>query len=76
MTASPEPIPKAAKAMCRAAVPELTARACGDPTKAANSCSNCFVFGPVVIHPPRRVFSTSFKDGLQDTSRPVRKLGG
>src|SRR4030042_3974587 len=59
MTASPEPIPKAAKARCRAAVPELTAKACGDPTKAANPSSNRLTFGPVVIHPSRRVFTTS-----------------
>src|SRR5271169_4607660 len=59
MTASPGPMPRVANATCRAAVHELRAKAAGAPTAAANSASNRFTFGPVVIQSDRRVSITS-----------------
>src|SRR5712691_8487505 len=49
----------ASSARCIAAVAELTARACGAPTRSANSRSKRFVLGPVVNQPERRVSTTS-----------------
>src|SRR5262249_58945145 len=59
ITLSPGPSPSAATAMCSAAVQEFSASAAGASTAAANSLSNCFVFGPVVIQSERRVSTTS-----------------
>src|ERR1700683_2795406 len=59
ITASPGPIPSASNERCRAAVQELTAKASGAPMKAANSCSNRFTLGPVVIQSERNVSTTS-----------------
>ena len=59
MTESPGLILSAANATSSAAVQELTARADGAPTAWANSDSNRFTLGPVVIQSERRVSATS-----------------
>ena len=59
MTSSPGPISLTARAVCRAAVHELTATAAGAETLAANSASNWATLGPVVIQSERRVSTTS-----------------
>src|SRR5207247_6393120 len=58
-TWSPGPMPAVTRAVWRAAVQELSARAPGAPRAAANSVSNRLVFGPVVIQFERSVSTTS-----------------
>src|SRR5581483_562367 len=58
-TTSPGPMFSASNERCRAAVQELTARACLLPTVRANSCSKRLVRGPVVIQSDSRVAVTS-----------------
>src|SRR5258708_2633386 len=57
--AAPWPIPKTARATCRAEVAELRASAAGAPTDRANSDSKRAALGPVAIHPSRRACTTS-----------------
>src|SRR5690242_17315289 len=59
ITASPGPIPRAARATCKAAVHEFSAKAAGAPNRSANACSKRLTFGPVVIQSERRVSTTS-----------------
>src|SRR5579864_752258 len=58
-TSSPSLKPTASNANCSAAVPELTARACLQPTYRANSVSNAKATGPVVSQPDRSTPSTA-----------------
>src|SRR6188508_3258392 len=75
MTSSPGPTPRVARAVCRAAVQELTPRAAGAPTRAANSDSNRWDLGPVVIQPDRRVSTTSeISSSPIDGGEKARKL--
>ena len=59
ITSSPKPTPSSRNAHSSAAVAEPSAATRGAPMKAARSRSNCFVFGPVVIHPLFSVSTTS-----------------
>src|SRR6266568_4767710 len=59
MTSSPGPMPRVTRAVCSAAVQELSASAPGAATYAANSVSNRRVLGPVVIQSERSVSTTS-----------------
>jgi hypothetical protein len=58
-TSSPRWRPIASSARCNAAVQEFTAIACFTFTAFANADSNCFVFGPVVIHADSKTSLTS-----------------
>src|SRR5438309_11283809 len=59
-TSAPGPIPSVTSAVWSPAVQELSASAPGAPRYAANSCSNRFAFGPVVIQVDRSVSTTSW----------------
>ena len=51
ITSSPLPIPRTLSVISKAAVQEFNATVLELPTKLVISFSNCFVLGPVVIHP-------------------------
>src|ERR1051325_2929138 len=59
MTSSPGPMPRVTRAVCRAAVQELSASAPGAATYAAKAVSNRRVLGPVVIQSERSGPTTS-----------------
>ena len=56
---SPGPMPAANAAACSAAVPLLTATACGAPTALANAASNSSTVGPVVSQSERSAVTTA-----------------
>ncbi len=59
MTASPRWIPMLARAVCKAAVQELTARAAGAPMNSPKADSNWPTRGPVVIQSVPRTSRTA-----------------
>ena len=58
MTSSPGPIPAISNASSSAPVPDARARTGRSPKYAESSASNCFAFGPLVIHPERSTSTT------------------
>src|SRR4051794_7313916 len=61
-------MPRASSARCNAAVPELTATACGTPHLAATSASNASTAGPAGATQPERSASTRYCSSRSPTS--------